>query len=121
MKPFDIEKCMAGDKVITREGREFRFGGYNPEAPRGRQVIGWIAGKGIENDNVVRVFGVNGSYYSDRQAPIDLFMADVEKIAWLNLYHDFVTAHETKEIARECRCAGLVACIQVTYVEGEGL
>ena len=39
MKPFNLERAIAGDKIVTRDGRDARFIGYAPELNPWRQVV----------------------------------------------------------------------------------
>ena len=69
MKPFNLEKCIAGEKVVTRDGREFKFGAYNKDANVNFRIIGWI-------DGDVYVFLENGEVHYNLDSRFDLFMAE---------------------------------------------
>lgn len=43
MKPFNLERALAGDPVITRDGREVKIAGYNPKTHEGVRILGWLA------------------------------------------------------------------------------
>jgi hypothetical protein len=82
MKPFDLEKALAGEALVTRAGdkvlrfiREPNFKGYDCK----NLVI-------TEND----FFAVNdtGKYWGISPCSADLFMAPVERKLYANLYRD---------------------------------
>lgn len=41
LQPFDLEKCIAGSKVVLKDGRPFIFGAYNKQI-LDYPVIGWV-------------------------------------------------------------------------------
>lgn len=72
MKPFNLEKCIAGEKVVTRDGREFKFGAYNKDATKSQRLVGWV-------DHRVECYYENGNYIFNEETSIDkydLFMAE---------------------------------------------
>jgi len=76
LKPFDLERCKAGDPVVTREGYPFTFGALNTEQPEDSQLIGWVAGR-------VLAYYSNGQMHTVRPGgPFDLFMTPKEKTIW---------------------------------------
>lgn len=66
MKPFDLEAAMRGEPVVTRDGRDFKFGAYNPNASVGA-IVGWV-------DDVSCSWDKDGRCYVSQYAPRDLFM-----------------------------------------------
>lgn len=87
MKPFNLDECIAGKPVITKDGRPVNIAGYNPDAINGARLTGWI-------DNLVRSWSDNGTY-CDHNANVgghpqcDLFMAPTKRTVWVNLYPPF--------------------------------
>lgn len=79
MKPFNLERAKAGDPVVTRDGREFIFGAYNPNAKDGHNIIGWL-------NEVVTSYFKSGRLYAGREHGADLFMASKKRTVWVNLY-----------------------------------
>jgi hypothetical protein len=83
MKPFDLEKALAGEPVVTRDGRPVKIAGYNPHAVEGVRILGW-AGK------TSRSWYYDGKYTeAENGHDADLFMAEkpkVKKEGWVNLY-----------------------------------
>ena len=84
MKPFNPERALAGDPVVTRDGREVKDLRHLPSST-------------VECCRVVAV--VNGRvklYYESGRAspenvwdsPDDLFMAPKKRTVWVNLYDD---------------------------------
>lgn len=114
LKPFNLEKALAGDPVVTRDGRTvtevFHFK---------------TAFKTLKNT----VAAIDGHFYSfyENGKPVswdsefDLFMAPkiVRKSGWLNVYPKNKVGyviHETKQIADINSEDTRVAC---TYIEWE--
>lgn len=70
MKPFNLEKCIAGEKVVTRDGREFKFGAYNKDAHEYHRLVGWVNGECFE-------FSDFGEYTQNNSvSQLTLFMAE---------------------------------------------
>jgi hypothetical protein len=80
MKPFDLEKALAGAKVVTRDGREVtqltRFDVY------GNYPLIGIINKQRES------FQLNGQFGDNKESNWDLFMAPEKKSIWINVYED---------------------------------
>lgn len=74
-KPFNLERAMAGDPVVTRDGKTFKFGAHNQDANEYEQVIGWVEG-------YAHRIAVNGRFYSYGNHHLDLFMAPITKILY---------------------------------------
>lgn len=79
MKPFDLEKALAGAKVITRDGREvtqltkFDVCSHYP--------LTGIISKQRET------FKLNGQYGDYKDSNFDLFMATEKRYIWVNVYY----------------------------------
>jgi ribosomal protein S16 len=76
MKPFNLERALAGDPVVTRDGRPVKVAGYNPDAKLSQKVIGWVKS---ENLNWME----DGRFISDQASSADLFMAPTELKEWI--------------------------------------
>jgi hypothetical protein len=79
MKEFNLERALAGEPVITRDGRPvtqltlFEIGGNFPL-------------KGVVDRNF-GTFTKTGSFHENRENhPWDLFMAPEKKFIWVNIY-----------------------------------
>ena len=72
MKPFNLKRALAGDPVVTRDGRPVKIAGYNEEALTGQEVIGWL-------DGVAYIWGKDGTLCGTT----DLFMAPTERKEWI--------------------------------------
>lgn len=77
-KKFDLERALAGDPVITREGHKVSKLVFF-EVIKGQSVFALING-------VVRAFWRDGSWCGDVDADFDLFMAPVKREVFINLY-----------------------------------
>lgn len=120
MIKFDLERALAGDKVITRDGREVtqlvKFDCENKYPVRGvflGGVYSWTsegiyyAGDGAKHDN-------------------DLFMAPKKLSGFVNVWSNgSATAYRLKSQAEECNNTSgekAVACIDLSqFEEGHGL
>lgn len=115
MKPFDLQKALAGEPVVTRDGRPVKIAGINPDAKDLYKVVGWL-------DGITAGWCIDGKDYLDGQNPKDLFMATktVKKEGWVNLYKGgqhrhgsiFSTEDEAKKYAHE-------QCIATVKIEWE--
>lgn len=78
MKPFNLEKALAGEPVITRAGEKAKIAGYNPDAKKDSAVIGWVGAK-------ARTWGADGRFYDegDQSSSNDLFMGLSEHKEWV--------------------------------------
>jgi len=81
MKPFDLQKAIAGDPMVTRDGRAVRFIAYVSEFEESSRLL--VAIKGVKN---VRAHYENGSYTADALHDADLFMAPKKRTVWVNVY-----------------------------------
>ena len=117
MIKFDLERALAGDKVITRDGQD------------ATQIHAF---KDVENYELYGVIGsdvfswrINGKFYSADESHHDLFMAPKKLSGWVNLYKDNrgVIIHRTKYAADEFAFKpDRIACIDLSqYEEGEGI
>jgi hypothetical protein len=77
MKPFDLQAALAGEKVVTRDGRPVKIAGYNPDCANQYALLGWVGKSYL-------------SWYSDGYAvsphharEVDLFMAPTERKEWV--------------------------------------
>jgi hypothetical protein len=117
MTKFDLEKALAGDKVVTRDGREvtqlvkiviscevFLAGAIHGDG----HVSSWI-GTGIE---------------AQGGEDEDLFMAPKKLSGFVNVYDDGLVVL-IQETSQECGTAyrdGRIACIDLSqFEEGHGL
>jgi hypothetical protein len=115
LKPFDLKLAQEGHPIQTRDGRPVKFIAHVPEV-RLRKVIALVDGE-------VGCFLETGTFNAGCFTPSDLFMAPVTHTKWLNIYPSvkYTYAYSTKELAAENAGPDRIACIQITYTEGEGL
>jgi hypothetical protein len=78
MKPFNLEECIAGKPVVTRGGRPFKFGAYNPDAADICKIVGWVG-------NISGEWHTCGTFLKGRDTWSDLFMASEKKEGWTYL------------------------------------
>lgn len=110
MKPFNLERALAGDPVCTRDGLPVTFGAYNKDAITYHQVIGWVDGR-------IHAWSIAGRYMEHRECPDDLVMAPIKRklTGWVNWYPDGnCYAWPTKEKADSSAMQGRIACVEVS-------
>jgi hypothetical protein len=81
MKPFDLEKALAGEPVVTRDGRVVK------ELIRFKTLNDWSVFAVV--GNCVIQCNDNGQHSDCEHNSLDLFMAEkpkVKKEGWVNLY-----------------------------------
>lgn len=114
MKPFDLEKALAGEKVVTRDGREvgqiFRFDCVSKRCIRGvvdRTILSWYE---------------CGSHFNETVNDLDLFMAP-KKLSGFICYHaDGVTRFFKEKPTKEMYEDDLLLIIDLSqFEEGHGL
>jgi len=84
MKPFDLQKALDGEPVVTRDGRMVKIAGYNKDAFELSRVAGWVIG-----EYGVGCWGPDGMVHGVDECNLDLFMADPEPVikeGWVNVY-----------------------------------
>lgn len=91
MKPFNLERAIAGDKIVTRDGREVRFVGYAPELGEFHRVVFVV-------DASLLTCAKSGACVKSKY--FDLFMAPKIRTVWVNLRLDgSATYYDTQEAA----------------------
>lgn len=103
MKPFNLEAAIAGEKVITRDGREvFQFCYFKNMDTAYPVFASYRNDYGID---VTSSFTSDGMYTVRGESPNDLFMAPKTVELWANLYKNLDGSnsvgipYETKEKA----------------------
>jgi hypothetical protein len=120
MSKFNLEKALAGEKVVTRDGREVT------------QLVMFKAdskcvlyGLDVDNDTIESWF-TSGTYHDGLISGADLLMAPKKLSGFVNVYTDGDTTihkkyNEAIEHANRIQCE-LLACIDISsHDEGEGL
>lgn len=102
MKPFDLEAAIRGEPVVTRDGRDAKFGAYNPDADALCSVVGWIGDR-------PHSWSKDGRFNFMDFDPRDLFMKTKTVERWVVVYNsdyhyssgpygsDFYTSKEQAE------------------------
>ncbi len=119
--PFDLQRALAGDKVVTRDGREVtqltKFEITENEYP----LIGVVGDR-------IRSWTIKGQLFRDgRFAECDLFMAPTTVKRWVNFYE---TEHpdksngyafKTEAAAKRAALSNAIAiAVPVEFEEGYG-
>ena len=80
LKPFDLDKALAGAKVVTRDGREVKIAGYNKNANPLHMRLAWVG-------RVSFSFYENGRFLkNDEISDLDLFLASDVREYWVCLW-----------------------------------
>ena len=81
MEPFDLERALAGEPVVTRDGREvteiYFFKTFEGTYP----LVGIIDGEKCS-------YTTKGKNYSSKNSDFDLFMKPKVVEGWFNVYQD---------------------------------
>lgn len=119
MKPFDLEKALAGDPVVTRDGKKVTEIIHLKTVPPSRSIIFVFDGRAHET-------GEDGRFYfgMNTESVNDLFMAPkiVKKEGWINIYKDSYTGttiYPSKLEADFFQDQERVACIKIVWEEQE--
>ena len=91
MKPFDLEKALAGEPVVTRDGKPVSHITKFPAKNSRWQLCAVV-------DGFIEPFSEDGMHIFLR--PQDLFMVEnpkVKKEGWINVYK-----HKSLELIAEC-------------------
>lgn len=88
MKPFDLEKAIKGEKVITRSGKPVRIicWDYQKEL---YPIVALVA-IGEKTEELI-TYTIKGEQYAKEElvagkSSLDLFMAPIKKEGWINVY-----------------------------------
>lgn len=105
MKPFNLERALAGEPVVTRDGLKVLRVIHVPESARPSTVLI------VTEDTVVAWVAENGMYYdTSERSRSDVFMApkEVTVIGWVNVYLSglFSEVYKTEKRAVEGRTDG---------------
>lgn len=122
MKPFDLERALAGDPVVTRDGRPvkvmpvLRNHNYYP-------VVGFVRLGDVE---YVELFTLTGKWVGSNDNSNDLFMASVKHEGWVNIYPSedcLPTSHYTSKpiygSEAEAKARAASDCIAIVKIEWE--
>lgn len=117
MKPFNLEKALAGVPVVTQNGGKVTEIVHLKTASPKRSIIYVVDGRAYETSE-------DGSFYSGYSTDSlnDLFMASkmVKKEGWINIYKDSYpgnTIYPSKLEADFYQDAERVACIKIEWEE----
>ncbi len=114
--PFDLKLAVECHPIQTRDGRPAKFIAHVPEC----EVYPVLAL--AQGARQVDSFTIDGLYCISGAHVRDLFMVPVPHTGWLNIYSDARTIFwKSKEDADIAADSDRIACIQITYMEGEGL
>lgn len=81
LKDFNLERALAGDPVIARNGCAILNLAYLPDAPDDQKIACvFISPQGIKS---VYLYYIKGNMWSSKESDIDLFMAPIEKEYWV--------------------------------------
>ena len=118
LKPFNLEKALMGDPVVTRDGKPVSEIVRLKTVPTSRSVICVVDGRAYATSETGKCYTYN------TESANDLFMAPkiITKGVWLNIYPDTKIGndiHPSKQIADHMAESDRVACVYVTWQEQE--
>lgn len=116
-KPFDLEAAKAGKAIICRDGTPAKFIAYVEEAYSSKQVVVRIVSD-------ISCHWRNGTFgmctYSIDPKPKDLFMAPEKKTVWVDIFEGGQIANANRVLSNT-EWDTRIACVEITYEEGQGL
>lgn len=83
MKPFDLQRAIVGDPLLTREGKTARFVAHLPECDNNYRVIAIVAG-----DGAATAYGEDGRMWRGEDRHNDLMMAPKKRTVFANVWRD---------------------------------
>lgn len=117
MKPFDPTK-----PVQTRDGRSARIICFDRKCDNGNTIIALVNNR-FNDDESITLYMSSGRMNHINDCESDLINIPEKQTGWLNIYSDnYCFVYNTKDEADKCATKGeRIACIQITYFEGEGI
>lgn len=111
MKPLDLSK-----PVQTRDGQPVTI--FTTERPNSPYPV-----VGMTNEGTILTYTAQGKSYSDsREHALDLMNVPERRTIWLNIYENRPPReYSSRDQANFFADPGRIACVEVTYTEGEGL
>jgi len=112
MKPFNLEKALAGEPVVTRNGEPVSEVHYFETVTRQYKVFAVVTGE-------VQSYTESGRYTLRVEHAFDLFMAPVKRVGWVNIYSDrsCLLIYDSEDEAKRERTSAVVATIKVEWEE----
>lgn len=77
--PFDLQRAIAGEPLITRDGKDVVWGAYNPKALDSQRICVWVG-------EFARLYYENGKMWSNEENTLDLFMKPKKVTMWKNWF-----------------------------------
>ena len=118
MIKFDIDRALAGDKVITRDGGEVnQF--FVIHTDNGPTLTGYIV-----DSNTIETWDIYGGYYGVlNECDDDLFMAPKTLSGFVNVYPNSVESGYSTRYDADCfALKDRIACIDLSQFNvGDGL
>ena len=112
MKPFDLEKALAGEPVVTGAGEPVTDLHYFSTAVSKYKVYATVEGR-------VHSYTETGSYNPDIAlgCSYDLFMAAKKRVWLVNIYKDrsCSSVYESEDDAKRERVSAVVATVKVEW------
>lgn len=82
-KKFDLEKALAGEKVITRDGRNVRIICHDLKSDL--PLIGLITNR-ADGKETINSYWEDGNYCRNVESALDLFMAPIKRKIYIHLF-----------------------------------
>ncbi len=117
LKPFNLEKALAGEKVVTRDGRNV------VEIVKLSKAVGSQSVIAVKEDGSWASYTSDGySWAEGSLSDNDLFMAPTKKQGWVNIYKQVgntyvATVYLSEEEALQNRC--IISLVDTVMIEWE--
>jgi len=110
MKPFDMDKALKGDKVVTRRGEEVQQ--FTWLDCKRKSIVGVI-------DDELFTWYEDGTFLENEDSIFDLFMGSVKHEGWINIYEGrkIGAMHDSEQIAKSEQRQGeeVLATVKVEW------
>lgn len=113
--PFDLQRALAGDKVVTRDGREVTQL-FMLKLERSNELVGVVSGGAF-------FWSCSGCYWESGQpSDLDLFMPPKTVKRWVNFYPGGEASVYRNEQEAKLRAASsaIAIAVPVEFEEGYG-
>jgi hypothetical protein len=103
---------------VTRDGRKVRILATDRRTSGDFCLVGLVDGVPAEEIQFWRADGTTGTWSNHY---LDLMCAPERRTAWVNFYPEIGIVHLSREKADARATKERIACVEVTFTEGEGL
>lgn len=123
MKPFDLERALAGDPVVTRDGRKAKIIYHYLKGAIYYSIVAVV--EEDDDTETVLTYTLDGEAFIGNRSMNDLFMDSIKHEGWINIYRseDFLNPHYAGkaiyDTEKRAKTGATSNCIATTKIEWE--